>query len=207
MEKGYKHARRMLPLGSASFFVFGIVSFTYESTNARASAPPQAPGLVIRPIHASDASELQAGFERLSEASRYYRFHSGMRRIPDSLLRYLTQVDGIDHVALVGFEPSNGAEGRGVAVARFVRDRQEPTTAELAVVVIDELQGRGIAGRLLAKLGEAAAERGIESFKASVLSGNKRARGLLKRLGAVAKSSPGELMAFEIPVHALIDAA
>jgi RimJ/RimL family protein N-acetyltransferase len=183
------------------------ITTRHESTNARTSAAPQAPRLIIRPIRASDAPELQAGFQRLSDDSRYYRFHSGMRRIPEGLLRYLTQVDGIDHVALVGFEQTRGAEGRGVAVARFVRDKQRPTTAELAVVVIDELQGRGIARRMLAKLGEAAAERGIERFKASVLAGNKRARALLDRLDAVATGAPGEVMAFELPVTSLTHSA
>lgn len=187
--------------------MFAQPAVDYKSTNARTSRPPLAPRLFIRPIRASDASELQAGFERLSDESRYYRFHSGMRRIPDRLLRYLTEVDGVNHVALVGFETRGGEEGRGVAVARFVRDRQEPTAAELAVVVIDELQGRGIARRMLAKLAEAAAERGIERFKASVLAGNKRARGLLKSLGAVSKSAPGEVTAFELPVALLRNAS
>src|SRR5262245_53820294 len=165
--------------------MFAQPATEYKSTNARTSRPPLAPRLFVRPIRASDAAALQAGFERLSDESRYFRFHSGMRRLPEGLLRYLTQVDGLNHVALVGFETRGSEEGRGVAVARFVRDREEPTTAELAVVVIDELQGRGIARRMLAKLADVAAERGIERFKASVLAGNKRARGLLKSLGAV----------------------
>jgi RimJ/RimL family protein N-acetyltransferase len=186
--------------------MYAQTAATRDGTNARTSAIPLPP-LVIRPIRSSDAPALQAGFERLSDDSRYYRFHSGMRRIPDGLLRYLTEVDGVDHVALVGFELSHGAEGRGVAVARFIRDRAQPSTAELAVVVIDELQGQGIARRLLAKLGEAAADRGILRFKASVLSSNKRARRLLARLGAVAEGSAGEVADFEVRVNSLIRAA
>jgi GNAT superfamily N-acetyltransferase len=186
--------------------MYAQTAATRDGANARTSAIP-APPLVIRPIRASDAPALQAGFERLSDDSRYYRFHSGMRRIPDGLLRYLTEVDGVDHVALVSFELSRGVEGRGVGVARFIRDRAQPSTAELAVVVIDELQGRGIARRLLAKLAEAAAERGIVRFKASVLSSNKRARGLLARLGAAAKGSAGEVADFEVRVNSLVRAA
>ncbi|HKU36934.1 MAG TPA: GNAT family N-acetyltransferase [Polyangiales bacterium] len=178
------------------------------STTVRNSRVPAAPlQLLIRPIRPSDAPLLQAEYARLSDSSRYNRFHSGMARIPDKLLRYLTEVDGVDHVALVAFEAIEGAprrEGRGVGVARFVRNRDVPTSAELAVVVIDALQGRGIARRLLAALADAAALRGIERFSASVLANNTRARRLMASVGATSNGTPGELRAFEFPVAAVV---
>lgn len=157
----------------------------------------------VRPIQPSDAPALQAGFEELSDMSRYHRFHSGMKRLPERLLRYLTEVDGVDHVALVAFEEEDDAEDRGVGVVRFVRNREDPATAELAVTVLDRAQGRGVARRLLAELATAAQVRGIHSFTAQVIAGNSRARRLLTGLGAIGRGHASDVMAFHLPVAAL----
>lgn len=175
-------------------------STAFSGTNARKLRKPTL--LVrVRPIRASDAEALQAGFEALSETSRYYRFHSGMRCLPERLLRYLTEVDGVDHVALVAFELE---AGRGVGVGRFVRDASAPTTAELAVTVLDRAHGRGVARRLLAELGALARARGIQTFTMNVIAGNLRARRLLSSLGALAQGSvAADVMTFHLPVSVL----
>jgi hypothetical protein len=82
------------------------------SFNASAARTPCE--LQIRPILPSDADVLQSTFEKQSELSRYFRFHSGLRRLPDELLYRLTHVDGVDHVALVAFEKC----GTALATAR-----------------------------------------------------------------------------------------
>ncbi len=160
------------------------------------------PRLAFRPIRPNDAPALQVAFQQLSQNTRYLRFHSGMARLPDSLLRYLTEVDGIHHVALVAFERKVG-----VAVGRFVRDRALPTTAEVAITVADEAQGRGVGRRVLVELAEEARSRGIETFTASVLSANTRARKLLAGLGAVAVGSASGVISFQLAVTELSAAA
>jgi GNAT superfamily N-acetyltransferase len=179
---------------------------TFLGTNAR---KPRRPTLSVwvRPIRSTDAVALQAGFEALSEMSRYYRFHSGMRSLPERLLRYLTEVDGVDHVALVAFEHAAIDADHGVGVARFVRSASAPTTAELAVTVLDRAQGQGVARRLLAELGEAARARGIQTFTMSVIAGNIRARRLLTSLGAVGQGTVADVMTFHLPVSTLAVAA
>jgi GNAT superfamily N-acetyltransferase len=181
-------------------------SGAFSGTNARKLRRPTLP-VRVRPIRPSDADALQAGFEALSDTSRYYRFHSGMRRLPERLLRYLTEVDGVDHVALVAFELDEIETGHGVGVGRFVRDASAPTTAELALTVLDRAHGRGVARRLLADLGQAARERGIHTFTMSVIAGNLRARRLLSSLGAVGQGSVGDVMTFHLPVTSLARAA
>lgn len=179
---------------------------TFSGTNARKLRRATLP-VRVRTIQPSDAAGLQAGFEELSEMSRYYRFHSGMRRLPDRMLRYLTEVDGVDHVALLAFELGAPESGRGVGVARFVRDPAAPATAEVAVTVLDRAQGRGVARRLLAELAEAARARGIHTFTASVIAGNARARRLLTSLGAVGQGSVADVTTYHLPVTALALAA
>ena len=65
---------------------------------------------------------LRAGFERLSEESRYRRFLAPMQELSGSMLRYLTEVDHHDHEALVAV----GADGTLVGVARSVRSAGDP---------------------------------------------------------------------------------
>ncbi len=190
----------MLTLGQVSDFT---------GTNGRKLRAPTLP-VWVRPIRSSDAPALQAGFEELSPLSRYHRFHSGMQRLPERLLRYLTEVDGVDHVALVALEtgePGESGDERGVGVARFVRNRQDPATAELAVTVLDRAQGRGVARRLLAELAAAAQVRGIDTFTAEVIAGNSRARRLLTSLGAIGRGHASDVMAFHLPVAALTQPA
>ena len=138
--------------------------------------------LTIRPISADDKQQLIEGFERLSERSRYRRFLSGHRRLSETELRYLTEVDHHDHEALVAIDPETS---EGVGVARFVRSSTNPDAAELAVAIIDDWQGQGVGSRLVAALADRAREEGITSFTALVLADNEMMLKLLNDLGRV----------------------
>jgi RimJ/RimL family protein N-acetyltransferase len=169
---------------------------TFDESAARSN-------LLIRPIRPSDADALQRTFEKQSELSRYFRFHSALRRLPDELLHRLTHVDGIDHVALVALERRGSLPPLGVGVARFVRDPSAPDSAELAIAVEDHAQHHGIARRLLRALGAEASERGIRTFSMRVLAANGRVRQLLASLGAVGRGSDADVITFQLAVSAL----
>jgi RimJ/RimL family protein N-acetyltransferase len=144
---------------------------------------------------------LQRAFEALSPNSRYLRFHVPMRRLPDGLARYLTDVDGVHHVALIAFDRARPDEWLGVA--RFVRNREAPETAEAAITLADRAQGRGIATRLLQALALEARATGIHTFTMLVLASNQRARNMLKRLGGAARGSSGPVITYDLTVAAL----
>jgi RimJ/RimL family protein N-acetyltransferase len=139
--------------------------------------------VLIREIRASDKGLLAAGHARLSEQSRLRRFLASKARLTASDLRYLTEVDGVDHYAVVAV--LGDLEDAGiVGVARWVRVVGDPTTAEAAVVVGDALQGRGL-GKLLAReLADAARARGIHRIRASILSDNPPAHALMRVIAA-----------------------
>src|SRR3954454_6094115 len=99
----------------------------------------------LRQIRGDDKEQLRAGYERLSERSRLRRFLAPKPRLTESDLRYLTEVDGVNHYAVVALLGEDI-----VGVARWVRLVDDPQEAEAAVVVGDPLQGRGI-GKLLAR--------------------------------------------------------
>lgn len=131
---------------------------------------PAFPNVVIRPIRPSDRELLAVGMSHLSAESARRRFLTPKSRLSARELTYLTEVDGRDHVALVAVLAD--APGDLVAVGRFVRSIEDPSTAEVAVVVADDVQGMGLGRRLGLMLADEARARGIQRFSATLLSDN-----------------------------------
>ncbi|HEY1323740.1 MAG TPA: GNAT family N-acetyltransferase, partial [Streptosporangiaceae bacterium] len=96
-------------------------------------------------------------------------------------LRFLTEVDHHDHEAIGALSP---ADGRGVGIARYIRDPGDPAAAEIAVTIADDWQGRGLGTELLAQLSDRARQAGICRFTATVSADNVAMKGLLWKLGA-----------------------
>jgi RimJ/RimL family protein N-acetyltransferase/nucleotide-binding universal stress UspA family protein len=153
--------------------------------------------VLIRPIAPEDRDLLRAGFERLSERSRYLRFQTPLTELSDEQLSYLTDVDHHDHEALLALAPDLDAV---VGVARFVRVNDG--VAECAIVVADEWQNRGVGGELLERLVQRAHEEGIERFTALVLAENSDARRLLESLGDTVTHRDGSQVELEIELPA-----
>jgi GNAT superfamily N-acetyltransferase len=152
--------------------------------------------LGLRPIHPNDKSALLAGFERLSDESRYQRFLAPMERLTSRQVRYLTEVDHVNHFAWAAGIISEDGEEIGVGVARYVRDPEDPTGAEIAVVVADDFQRRGIGTLLVEALLEVALDRDISGIAAFMFAENAAAVRIFERLGsAISPDSPGVLRA------------
>jgi RimJ/RimL family protein N-acetyltransferase len=152
----------------------------------------------IRPIEPDDKDTLERGFARLSDDSRYTRFLAPMKRLTPTMLAYLTEVDHHDHEALVAFDDHSGD---GVGVARYVRI--DGSTAEAAVTVVDDWQGRGLGTALTSMLAERALEEGIDRFTAVLLAENHDMIDLLESLGQVNVSErQGETLTVDVPLEA-----
>jgi RimJ/RimL family protein N-acetyltransferase len=145
--------------------------------------------VLIRPIDATDRERLAAAFGRLGEHSRYQRFLAPKKTLTQRELTYLTDVDHVDHEAMVAVD---AATADGVGVARYVRDPARPSVAEAAVTVVDAWQGRGLGKLLLDRLVERAEANGIERFSASILIANSAARHLLEEIGEMRVLRQGE---------------
>ncbi len=135
--------------------------------------------LHLRPIRPDDAERLIDAYAHLSAHSAYQRFFTVMKRLPPDWARVLADVDYWRRLALV-VERAPGEGTDLIAVARY-----EPTnrtdTAEVAFVVMDGWQGKGIGTILLGDLLEAAVDRGIRRFRAWVLADNTRMLDMLNR--------------------------
>jgi RimJ/RimL family protein N-acetyltransferase len=141
---------------------------------------PAVPEVLIRRIAPQDKDALVAGLGRLSERSAYQRFLSPKPRLSTSELKYLTEVDFVDHYALVAVLAA--APGTIVGVGRWVRDGDAPGDAEIAIVIADDLQGLGVGTALGRRLAEAARARGIRRFTAAMLPTNVAAHRLFAKL-------------------------
>jgi nucleotide-binding universal stress UspA family protein/RimJ/RimL family protein N-acetyltransferase len=152
----------------------------------------------LRPIAPEDRALLAASFERLSEQSRYRRFLTAKSKLSSTELDYLLDVDHSDHEAIVAIEPATGAM---LGIARYVRAKEDPQLAEVAVTVADDWQRRGVGRALLDRLTYRARREGIRRFNALVLSENRPALGLLEDVGETRRRrSAGELeLLIELP--------
>jgi RimJ/RimL family protein N-acetyltransferase len=133
----------------------------------------------VRPIGSRDRDAFSAWFGRLSDESRRRRFHGPKPRLSARELTYLTDVDHVSHTALVAVD----ASGELIGEARYATARAYDRTADFAVTVADEWQGRGIGTRLGTRVIEAARANGITRLTAITLWENDAAIALLRRLG------------------------
>ena len=104
-----------------------------------------------------------------------------MPQLSARLVRYLTEVDHHDHEALGALAAGSGEP---IGIARYVRSEDGGEAAEVAVAVVDDWQGRGVATALLTRLAERAREEGIVRFTATCLAANEEALELVGDLGA-----------------------
>jgi GNAT superfamily N-acetyltransferase len=156
------------------------------------------------PVHVSlllscSKEELCEGFRRLSKISRYQRFHTSLRKLTDSQLTYLTDIDSLNRAVVVAHADEGPERQGGVGLARYARIEGEPGTAEFAVTVLDGCQGMGIGTELLKHLRRVAHDRGIRTLRGHVLRGNLRMMRLLDGLGARKRDSHDGTCRYDLP--------
>jgi GNAT superfamily N-acetyltransferase len=157
--------------------------------------------VLLRPIQPDDKQRLVDGFSRLSPESRYRRFFSAVPELSPATVAYLTEVDHHDHEAIVALDP---ALDKGLGVARYVRSVEDPASAEVAVTVADDWQGRGVGKAMLEALADRARENGVRRFTALVQADNPSSIHLMQGLGEHRSSREGGYLELtvELPARA-----
>jgi GNAT superfamily N-acetyltransferase len=157
------------------------------------------PRLVVRPVRPDDEARLRRTFDRLSPQTIYHRFFGPIHAPPPGALRRFVNVDHDDREALVALD---GDEI--IAVVRWDRDARHTGEAEVAVLVEDAWQNRGVGGILTRMLVDEAVSHHIATLSATVLSDNTAVRKLLATsLGqpaTVQRDGPQTRMTFRIAV-------
>jgi RimJ/RimL family protein N-acetyltransferase len=188
LRPGWRHlpAQRPQPVADGTLAVADGAAAVADGTPAVLRDGSQ---VLIRPVRATDAPLLADGFARLSARSRQMRFLTAKQTLSAAELRFFTEVDHYDHEAIGALSP---ADGRGVGIARYVRDPGDPGAADIAVTIADDWQGRGLGTELLAQLSDRARQAGICRFTATVAYGNAAMAAVLQKMGAeLAGYGPG----------------
>jgi acetyltransferase len=154
--------------------------------------------VTIRPVQATDHQVISDVFAGLGPESRLRRFFVPKKRLSRAEIRYLTDIDHHDHEALAAIS----RDGRGLGVARYVRLRTRPGSAEVAVAVVDDWHGRGLGSSLLTMLAGRARAEGVSRFTASVSSTNSAVPRLLKTVNAevIDRTRHGAVLEYEIVI-------
>jgi acetyltransferase len=137
--------------------------------------------VTIRPIRPEDKPLLAAAVERLSPRTARLRFLAPKTRLTLAEQRYLTEIDFVDHYALVAILADDDPRPL-VGVGRWVRDADDPQAAEIALLVSDRFQRQGLGIALGKALKDAARARGIRRFTGVTLAENEAALRLLAHL-------------------------
>jgi CRP-like cAMP-binding protein len=155
--------------------------------------------LHLRPVLPGDKERTAHGAVEFSSETFYRRFQT-TRSPTASLMAYLFEVDYVDHFVWVLTE-GRGIDAPVVADARFVREAS-PAVAEVAFIVGDDYQGRGIGTFLMEALAVAARIEGIRRFTARVLADNVPMRTILDRYGATWQRDEQGVVttAFDVPL-------
>lgn len=136
------------------------------------------PDVELRPLEPGDSGAVVAVFRGMGARSRELRFLLPRARLTGSDVRQLVDVDHRDHVALLA---STVPDRRPVAIARFVRDGDDPGSAEVAVEVVDDWQRRGVGAMLLSALLRRAVELDVRRLTMVVSQDNRAVQRLLRR--------------------------
>ncbi len=157
--------------------------------------------LHLRPVLPGDNERTTNGPVEFSGETLYRRFQS-VQSPSKTLMAYLFEVDYQDHFVFV---LTDGPDGPVVADVRFVRDENDPAEAEIAFIVGDAYQGKGIGTFLMAAISVAAGYDGVRRFTARVLTDNVPMRAILDRFGAIWHRDDLGVVVTAIPVPSVDD--
>lgn len=176
-------AVRLLAIDAVAMQLDAIAR-TRRATNRALRIPPVEAGTVdgqpleLRPLWPEDWRQLAGGIHRFSETSLRKRFFH-LPRFTETTFRRLTMTDHRDQFAW-------GAtiNGVGAGVGRHALQVEDRSVAELAVIVADDMQGKGIGWRLVTAIAAAADAHGATDLYALALADNTAIKNLLRRFGA-----------------------
>lgn len=158
----------------------------------------------LRPITPEDRERVMTGLRQISRETSYHRFFTPNFVPNESQLRYLTNVDGEQHVAIAAVD-ANDPDEAGLGAARYVRLKEDPSVAEAAVLVIDRYQRHGVGALLMAALSRHAHDHGVRAFRAYVVQENDEFLDYLHTLGATREEVHAGVVEIDLPVHATAD--
>ena len=130
-----------------------------------------------------DRERLLNGFDRISRKTNIDRFHTFKKAFSEDEIQYLLNLDNVNQLAIGAIDCSKRRDV-GIGLARYVRTEPQSEQAEVAIIIIDAYQGRGLAKILCLELMKEAYRNNIRTFINFVKKDNQAVLQLLKSLGA-----------------------
>lgn len=137
--------------------------------------------ILIRPMRTDDGPLLRSLFEVLSPRSIYFRFFAPLKTLSDEMIERLTRIDHDQDIVLVAAQKT--AEGERILGVFRLMGQSGQTGGELAIIVGDPWQGKGVAAKLFEHGIFIAKERGIGSVYGVVMGENRTVLTIARRLG------------------------
>ena len=150
----------------------------------------------IRPIRPEDAQLVKQFVHDLSEETKYFRFMNSVQELTEDMLSRLTQLDYSRELALIAVTENHDQEVQ-LGVARYAIN-PDGKTCEFALVVADNITGKGLGQKLMVSLMEAARSKGLEVIEGEVLSHNHNMLKLMSRLGFTARHSADDVAIMKV---------
>lgn len=139
--------------------------------------------VAFRLVEPEDRIRLLNGFNRISARTNINRFHSFKKRLNENELNYLLSIDNVNHLAIGAIDCDNSDE-LGIGLVRYIRMKEAPDQAEVAITIIDEYQGKGLGSILYREMMKMAAQNDINTLLNIVRKDNRAMLYLLDSLGA-----------------------
>jgi GNAT superfamily N-acetyltransferase len=154
----------------------------------------------IRAVRPNDERRWADFFARLSAASVYYRFFNSRKRPTAAELKQFVRPDFVSHVGLIAAVREPGGDETIIGDGRYIVQCEKSDVAEVALLIADGYQHRGVGTALLGHLARVAHLRGVARFEADVLSENQRAINFVVSRGFTLKSSGVDTIRFSISI-------
>ena len=135
--------------------------------------------VIIRGVEPADKRHIIDGLDKLSRQSTFYRFNTHLPCLNERQLDYLTRVDQVDHAALGVMCWGGEDHGLPIGIGRYIRQKDDPSIAEIAITVLDAYQRMGTGALLMVGLCQIARTREVEHFFMQVHSSRY---GLIRKL-------------------------
>jgi acetyltransferase len=144
--------------------------------------------IIVRPIRPEDAEFEQEFVHKLSEESRYFRFMNSIQELSQPMLAQFTQIDYSREMALIALTEEQDKEVE-VGVTRY-NINPDGESCEFALVVADQIRGKGLGRILMIALMDIARSKGLKVIEGEVLSNNVSMLKLMERLDFTILANP-----------------
>jgi len=155
--------------------------------------------VLVRPIGRHDAGRMRAGIAALTDHSRYLRFFNGGQTMPECVIERLCDADGWKHIAWGAIDLASPGEP-AIGAVHAIR-KGTSCDAELALAVLDDWHGKGLARLLLTCVMADARRAGITHLTAETFAENRAARQLLRSLGGLSVHRDGPVVSYRFDIE------